>query len=250
MREISEYFFSILLCILLAINCGVAQAQEQDSLQQKTRKPSKGRFSPSALRIGFSLTDIVNTLTDPQRTYYGFQADLPIRQFMISFDYGQARLNLENNQTEQLNRNFTYSSQGSFFRLGVDVNLLKDRKTDSNDAQGDVIFFGLKYAHSQLDDQITFRPSTDSITNAIYNISQISQSNNNLDAWWLEMNAGVKVEVFKNIFLGYVLRYKFLKGFSDRNSLIPYEVPGFGKGDKENAFSLDYYIYYRIPFRK
>lgn len=246
MRIISEYFFSVLLSLLLTTQ--YSMAQQQDTVQQKIR--NKGGFTPSALRVGVAVSDIVNTLTDPQATYYGFQADLPIQQFMISLDYGQAKLNLENNNAEQSNRNFTYSSQGSFFRVGVDVNLLKDRKTDSNDARDDVIFFGLKYAHSQLSDKISFRPATDTITNIVYNISEVSQSNNNLGTWWLEMNAGVKVEVFKNIFLGYALRYKFFKRFGDKNSLTPYEVPGFGKGDMENAFGFDYYIYYRIPFRK
>lgn len=248
MQAISEYFFSVLLCILLTTQCGIAQ--EQNNAEQETRQSTKGGFAPSAVRIGVSLSDIATTLTNPQTLYYGFQADLPIRQFMISIDYGQAQLNLENRQTEQTSRNFTYSSQGSFFRAGIDANLLKDRATGSNDAQGDVIFFGLKYAHSRQDDHITFRPSTDSITNIIYNISEVDQSNNNLGAWWLEMNAGVKVEIFKNIFLGYALRYKFFRRFGGRNSLIPYRVPGFGKGNQENAFSLDYYIYYRIPFSK
>ncbi len=243
MQKISEYFFSLLLCAILGVIPG--WAQQPDSVQQEKKFVGKG-FTPSALRLGLSLNNIVETVLEDQSTYYGFQIDVPVRQFMFSVDYGRMDISRNNQQTEQPSRNFTYSSQGSFFRAGVDVNLLKDKATDSNDAFGDIIFFGLKYARSRLDDQLSFQTAGDSI----YEATPLQQSNDKLRAWWLEMNAGVKVEIFKNIFLGYTLRYKFFRRFSDKTSLTPYEVPGFGKGEQENAFGYDYYIFYRIPFRK
>lgn len=244
MREISEYFISLLLCALLGL--APCQAQEQDTLREKREVTYNSRFIPSAVRIGLSLKDGVRTLTDPQGTYWGVQADIPVRQFMISMDYGQARMYRGNTEEEQPGRNFQYAGKGSFFRFGVDANLLQDRKTGRNDARGDVIYFGLKYAHSRLDDQLTFNTGQ----GAVFNTTTVTQSNKNLGVWWLEMNAGMKVEVLKNIFLGYALRYKFFRRFGGRGSLLPYEVPGFGKGENENTFGFDYYIFYRIPFKK
>ncbi len=240
MRKISGYFISLLLCSCLGV--APCLAQQADSVKQK--KYYAGGFSPSALRIGVSLNNIIQTFADAQGNYLGFQADLPIRQFMLSFDYGRAAVQLANQQDVLLNRNFAYSSQGSFFRFGIDANLLKDKEKNNNDAYGDVIFFGLKYAHSRIDDALTF-----TVEDTLYTSATLSQNNNNLGAWWLEMNAGVKIQIVKNIFLGYTLRYKFFRRLAGGSSLIPYEVPGFGRGIRKNGFGFDYYIYYRIPFR-
>lgn len=244
MQGISEYFISLLLCALLGL--APCRAQQQDSVRQKNKMTYDGRFVPSAVRIGPSLNHAVKTLLDPQGTYWGLQADFPIRQYMLVLDYGQAEIHRENTEAGQPGRNFQYDSKGAFFRAGIDVNLLKGKQSDSFDAWGDVIYFGLRYAYSRIDDQITFSTEQDTIFNA----TTLTQQNSNLGIWWLEMNAGVKVEIFKNIFLGYALRYKFFRRFINKGSLLPYEVPGFGKGEHENTFGFDYYLLYRIPFKK
>ena len=64
------------------------------------------------------------------------------------------------------------------------------------------------------------------------------------------MTAGVKVEVFRNVFLGYNLRFKFAQGFSEDPSLLPYHIPGFGRSDRAERFGFDYYIFYRIPLKR
>ncbi len=240
---------------LLMTHKSVAQ-QQQDSVSSTRVKKEKAiydGFTPSAVRIGVSVSDLVKTISDPEATYYSFQADVPIRQYMLVVDYGRAKLDLLNNQTGQPDKNFSYSSQGSFFRAGIEANLLKDKKKNNNDASGNVIFFGLKYARSQLKDQVSFQPSgndDNGNTNNIYNISKITERNDRYSSWWIEMNAGVKVSVFENVYLGYTLRYKFLRQANSQSPLVPYKIPGFGNGDSQSAFGFDYYIYYRIPFRK
>ena len=201
-------------------------------------------YRPSALRIGVSINDLIRTVATTQDTRYSFQADLAFDRFMLVGEYGVAEASQQNNPTFDVAA-FSYDSQGSFFRVGVDVNLLKDRQTGRYDAADDIILFGLRFARARIDDQLQFQS-----VNSLWGTTTITQQNEGLAATWVEMTAGVKVEVFKNIFLGYNLRFKFARSFSDDPTLIPYFIPGFGRSDREERFGFDYSIFYRIPLRR
>lgn len=223
-------------------------AQEQqtpvasDSVE---RMKMESDFLPSAIRIGPAINALIQTAMDNNGTYYGLQTDLAIRRFMVSAEYGHAELTRQSEAGVAEEEAFFYSSSGDYYKLGIDVNLLRDKQTNDFDARGDVIYFGLKYAFSVIDDEASFRTRDN-----FWETSSISQRNENLGVHWIEMNAGVKVELFKNIFLGYTMRYRFGQRYSDRSSLVPYRIPGFGSGEDEANFGFDYYIFYRIPFKK
>ncbi len=240
-----RYFFSLLLFLFLV---GQAWAQEPPATTEPDsveRVKMQIDFLPSALRIGPAINSLIQTAIDQEGTYYGLQADLPIRRFMLAVEYGHADLSRQNEAGVPEEEAFQYKSNGDYYKLGIDVNLLRDKKADNFDASNDIIYFGLKYAISIIDDQINFRTQDN-----FWETSSISQSNENLRVGWIEMNAGMKVELFKNIFLGYTLRYRFGQRYGNRSTLVPYRIPGFGSGEDETNFGFDYYIFYRIPFRK
>ena len=244
MTSILKYFFSILLCCCTSL---LWAQQERDTAPTDTVSREKMRlaFLPSAVRVGPAVNALIQSALDREGTYYGLQADMPIGRFMIAAEYGHADLRRSSEPGVPEAEVFSYRSSGDYYKLGVDVNLLLDKEVNSYDARGNIIFFGLKYALAVIDDEVSFQTRDN-----IWENSSIVQSNENLGVRWLEMNAGVKVGVFKNVFIGYTLRYRFLRRYLDRSSLVPYQVPGFGDGDDESNFGFDYYIYYRIPFRK
>lgn len=210
-----------------------------------SREKMQADFMPSSIRIGPAVNALIQTALDRQGTYYGFQADMAIRRFMVSLEYGHADLRRSSEPGVPEADVFSYRSSGDYYKMGVDANVLLDKQENSYDARNNVIFFGLKYALAVVDDEVSFRTRDN-----IWENSSITQSNENLGVRWLEFNAGVKVGVAKNVFIGYTLRYRFLRRYLDRSSLVPYRVPGFGDGDDEANFGFDYYIYYRIPFKK
>lgn len=238
-----RYFFSIILTCWVSL----LSAQEQvTNINTDTTKRVKMQrdFSPSAIRIGPAVNALIQSAIDNEGTYYGFNADLPINRFMVSVEYGHADLRRSSEPGVPEEDIFRYNSRGNYYKLGVDANVLLDKQNNSYSAFGDVIFFGLKYAFSVIDDEVQFQTNDN-----IWENSTISQRNENLGVRWLEMNAGVKVEVFRNVFVGYILRYRFARRYLDRSSLVPYRVPGFGSGEDEANFGFDYYLYYRIPFK-
>lgn len=234
--------FPSLLALLFSLSVEQTYAQvSEDSVQQRVRKD----FAPSVLRVGISLNDLVRTLSNSQDTRYSVQADLALDRYMIVVDYGRSETTLENDPTRPGSDPYSFSSQGSYFRAGVDVNLLKDRERDNYLADENIIFFGLRFARAQIDETISFETN-----DPVWGTGTINQNNNGLGIIWAEMTAGVKVSVFKNIYLGYNLRFKFLRTFSEETALVPYQVPGFGRGSRETTFGFDYYLFYRIPFRR
>ena len=198
-------------------------------------------YWPTALRIGLAANDLIRTVTNGQDTRYSGQLDFSFGRFMLVGEYGIAETSQQNNPDRSAPP-FTYESDGSFFRVGIDVNLLKDRETGRYDAADDILLFGLRYARAQIDDRLQYQ-SIDSL----WGNTTIAQQNDGLAVSWVEMTAGVKVEIIKNIFLGYNLRFKFARSFSDEPELLPYYIPGFGRSDQEERFGFDYYVFYRFP---
>ena len=219
--------------------CGQTSVSEDSTVRQRVD------YRPSALRIGVALSDIIRTVSNEQDTRYSGQVDVVFGRFMLVGEYGVAETSQENDPETSTSLPFTYESQGSFFRAGVDVNLLKDRERDTYDAKDDVFFFGLRFGRAQTDDQLEFQTN-----DPVWGLTTATQENNGLVTTWVEMTTGVKVQIVRNIFLGYNLRFKFGRNFSDDPTLIPYYIPGFGRSDREDRFGFDYSIFYRIPLRR
>ncbi|GEM_PF-945191 len=238
-----RFLFGSIVFSLLGITS--VQAQADDSLNVV------GKYEPLALRVGVSLNNLLRTAVRDNDTQYSFQADAVFGRYMLVAEYGRAELS----RSSVAENPFTYESQGSFFRFGPDVNLLVNQAKNSFRADGDVIFFGLRFARAQVTDEMTLqtRDDTEDINgnnNAFWPSQEITTQNSNRGVIWLEMTAGMKVQLYRNIFLGYNLRFKFARNFLGDTSLIPYEIPGFGLGENEESFRFDYYLIYQIPFRK
>ena len=189
-------------------------------------------YLPSAVRVGADLIGVGTYVADRDRLRFELSSDVDLRQYFASFDYGYAR-------TNQSGTDFSYQNQGSYFRIGPDVNLLPA------DAFGNVIFFGVRYARSFFSDQLSFTQDTPP-----YGTNSFSERNNGLRAAWGEATFGTKIQVAGQVFIGFTGRYKFAMGTRGAGGLAPYEIPGFGKFASNGGFGLNYFIYYRFKFRE
>lgn len=243
-----KFLFGSWLAGIISMSAGFAQ--EEDSL-------AIGRYEPLALRVGVSLNNALRTITRDNDTHYSFQADMVFGRYMLAAEYGIAEI-IRNSPPASVNivdNPYSYESQGSYFRIGPDVNLLINKAKTSFRADGDIIFFGLRFARAQVSDEMTLQTRDDILdqdgnNNAFWPSQTIIAQNDDRGVIWFEMTAGMKVQLYRNIFLGYNLRFKFARNFLGDPSLIPYEVPGYGFGESDEQFRFDYYLLYRIPFRK
>ena len=216
MKKTLKYFFSIFLLISI-VDSATAQ---------------KGTVLPSAVRVGTDLGFIGVSIFDPEKQHFEIVTDIDVYKFFFTADYGMASWKFSQ-------ENFAYDNDGWYFKVGVDYNLLA-RDPDLN-----VIYFGVKYANSHFNENFSY-----SITDPIFYDYTNSINKSNMNAYWIEANFGMKVRVWKQLYLGWAGRIKFAKKVqSNESSFETFFIPGYGKAEGGSRWGFNYQIFYRIPFR-
>jgi hypothetical protein len=188
--------------------------------------------TPKAVRVGFDFFKIAGTLIDPERKGFEFNSDLSLDRMIFSADLGTSNV-------DRVGSNFSYSSSGQYFRLGLDYNLLH------RNPFGNAAFIGFRYGNAGFDEKINHAYRV-----PIWDVLQDSVSTQGINAAWTEIAMGMKVRVWRELFLGYTIRYRLgavLK--EDDPRFISYEIPGYGRSESD-GFALSYHIFYRFPFKK
>jgi hypothetical protein len=217
--SILKYFF---LLILLISNSIFGQEKEEIVI-----------FSP-AIRIGFDGSGLIYRLLQPETMQLEFSADFEFKpNWFAAAEAGYLDIDIYRN-------NFDYSADGLFLRLGVDYNVLKRKEAESNEA----VLISIRYGYSGLShsaDRINLvDPYWGDFTTALE--TEI------LNSHWIELGFGLKTELFRNLFLGWSVRGRYLLYQTQEPTLEPYNLPGFGAIRKNNTgISLHYLIAYRLP---
>lgn len=195
-----------------------------------------GKYAPSAVRIGADPGTLGYMVFSETRGFFELEADMDIDRFFVVANYGVSSFDL-NEDT------YKYENDGSYLRLGADINFM-DKDPDLN-----VGFFGFRYSSSAFKDRLDY--NTNAIIQSETGWPSVYESvdNNNVNAHWYELVAGIKIRIVKQLYFGFTTRFKFNLAVERTESLRPYYVPGFGKYINKSAFGFNYYVSYRLPFR-
>ena len=231
-------FIVSILIILIGSTYGYGQTDtDTDTARVRPPKPPKVKkelkeFIPTGIRVGVDLYSLGRRIWEDDKTLSEVQIDVDFRHFLLALEYGTAKM-------EILEEGFAYTNDGSFFRIGPEVNFLY------KPGSFDVVSTGLRYAISTFDDQLIFN------TEDAYGTTQISSSNEKAKAKWAEFTIGTRIKLWKGLYMGFTIRYKFLKSvkFGD---LEPYYLPGYGQNrqDDNDQFGFSYYLMWRFGFKK
>lgn len=198
-----------------------------------TSQAQKGTFSPSYLMVGTDIAYVGMSIFNPERSQFEINTSLDIYKFLLSIDYGVAEWNMQE-------PNFTYLNEGNYYRIGLDYNLL------AKDPDQNIFYVGLKYAHSNFNEDFSYE-----VSDPIYYNYENSISNTDIVGSWFEANIGMKVKVWKGLYLGWVGRFKFAKSVNyPVSSFENFWIPGYGKGENDSQWGFGYQVLYRIPFRE
>ncbi|UCH14319.1 MAG: hypothetical protein JSV22_14625 [Bacteroidales bacterium] len=219
-----QIFYFIISCILLLCT---EKAYNQE-----------GDWKVGGLRIGADLSKFVLPLFFPETKGYEFLADIQILdKIFIAGEYGRSRTELGTDSY-----NFSYELKGSYFKLGLNKNILKPDEITRND----IVFFGARYSFSAL----RHKAADISITDEHWEeVSGIETEEISLKCHFIDLTAGVKTELFKNIYMGWTIRGMIRLYLKSNNIMDPYFIPGFGKGGKKASVGFNYSVYYRIPYK-
>lgn len=201
---------------------------------------AQSKYARTAFRVGTDLFGIGNSIFNNERTQFEINTDLALDKYFIVADFGVDNLTLGSNTiTVPTKQTFSYNNTGYYFRIGADVNFMR------NDPNNHVIFFGLRYGRSFFSDDLTYEGSNDN-----FEVSPIESGNENVRGSWFELAAGMKVNLWKELFVGYTVRYKFFRNINNEGFLTPYEMPGYGVYEKESRVGFNYQIFWRFPIKK
>lgn len=218
-----KYIFSL---YVLTVASGL-YAQQQDTTGIGVKKD----YRPSMILLGYNTVPFVNTVFYDGYIGQNGQVGVDFASNLLMVDFGYQR-------TVREGETYTYNNEGTFYRIGIETNVLKNR----SDANG--LTLGLRYARSRFSDEMQISDDFG------FGFTDIGLRNEVVKSGWLELNLGLNVKVFDQIYFGYLVRYKIYKSIKGLEGLQPYDLPGFGRNENKTTVGFDYYIRWIIPFGK
>ncbi|WP_420322089.1 DUF6048 family protein [Flagellimonas sp.] len=240
----SRYFIS-LFCLAVSF-AGICQDKSID-LQPKDTVEYKQEYG---LRVGADISRLVLSFIDEDYTGLELVGDYRLsNKLYLAAEIG----NEEKTQTEGLGSTllYNYTTSGSYVKAGVEINSYENWFGMNN-----AITIGGRYAVASFNHTLNEYNIFDS--NRFFNPdgflagAQTGQEFSGRNASWLEFVAGVKVELFANIYVGMSARLGFLVTNKEEESFPNLWIPGFNKVTDGSNFgvSYNYSIAYLIPFYK
>ncbi|MAG87463.1 MAG: hypothetical protein CMB97_08890 [Flavobacteriaceae bacterium] len=229
----STIFFSISADSLFAQN-----QEEPIALETKKDTVYKEKYG---LRVGIDLSKLARTVLDDDYTGFMLEADMRIyKNYYLAAEIG--------NETLPFGEDYIkVSSSGSFVKIGANYNAYENWKGMQN-----IVFAGLRYGFSTFSQDLEeYQIYT---TNNYFgdDIRIDGSKASGLNASWIELMAGFKVEVLKNLFLSANVQLKRRLSQTTPDGFDNLTIPGFGRTFDESNFGIGYgySISYLIPIFK
>jgi hypothetical protein len=206
------------------------------------QEPKDSISSPKGIKIGIDLARYLNMALQDGLVESEVQLDLNVaKKFFIVLEGGYSGVERDfniYNSDSTATCLFNYKSTGGFGRIGFDYNLLKKEFINS-------VTLGLRFGASNQNhyaENILFH-------DGYWGDTEIPDfTKQPYYALWAEVVIGMKIELFKNVFLGWNARGKLILDKSNNDDFKPYIVPGFGDLNTNTNLGFNYYVLYRIPF--
>ncbi len=235
----STFFISI--CLVLCFNLlnaqdiGINKEQPKDTVVYKTGY---------GLRLGVDLSKASLSFFD--KSYNGLEI---VGDYRISSRwYLAAEIGYEEEITFE---DFTTSSaKGNYIRVGANYNTYNNWLDMNNE-----IYVGGRYGVALFDHTLeSYNPNvtTGDVNIPIYFPStpvNTPVTETGLTAQWLEFVFGIKVETFKNLFIGFSGSFKIATAIEDQLGFKTLYAPGFNEIlNSSTGFGYNYTLTYLIPF--
>ena len=234
MKYISKFTFSIVL-VLLSFS---GNAQEAKSATKDSVAPKTERYG---LRVGVDLFKLTRSFYE--KDYRGIELVGDYR--LTRKHYLAVELGNENKTVDDDQVNFT--TKGSYLKVGFEFNSYQNWLDMEN-----IISVGLRYGVSSFSQRLN--------SYEIYNPNQYFGENpvviagdeySGLSAQWIEVVAGMKAEVFNNVFVGFSFRLNRLVNQKLPSNFDNLYIPGFNRTyNGDFGVGFNYTVSYFIPIYK
>ncbi len=225
-----QHIFRYLISFVLIVSVFTLKAQnKKDSTQTKIN------FF-QGLRVDVDISPIVTTLLSAGETY-SFEGAVQSKILGKYFPIVEAGFAGANKTTFDY---INFKTNGAFLRVGTDFNVMKESKTEKKftnyflvGARIGFTTFGYDLNNIIISDDYWKETKT-------YNYNhQIAAK------VWIEFAASVRVEIFKNIYMGWTIRNKNMLTNDMEGRISPWYVPGFGVNNT-STWGVNYALGYKF----
>lgn len=173
------------------------------------------------LRLGIDLSKLARTFFEDNYTGFEIMSDYRLTKNMyLAVEIGNEERTIEN---EVLNN----TTKGSYFKGGIDLNMYKNWLDMEN-----MIYAGFRAGASTFS-QTRSNYSVYDINNQYWGDDLFSVNNSKefkgLTAIWIELQIGLKAELFNNLFAGINVQLKALISESKLDNYENLYIPGFNR---------------------
>ena len=191
---------------------------------------------PKGFTLGVNLAGPINKLFDNGRSGISFLSRMSLKSpYSLLAEVGYENVLFENSR-------YRYSSNGTFFKAGVEYDVFAEKETGSNDN----LLFGLHYGYAIQEQEA----SSFTIENSYWGEYTGRLGVYSVNTHWIELSGGPRMELLKNFFMGWTLQIKLALYRDNPDILSPYLIPGFGNGDNRINLGFSYSVEYMIPWSK
>lgn len=231
-----KYFISF--CLIIVFTNTYSQKKQQIPVEKDTIVYKTGY----GLRIGVDLSK--PTLSFVDKSYSGLElvGDYRItKKWYVATELGYEK--------EISFEDFTTSTaKGSYIKIGANYNAYQNWLDMNNE-----IYIGTRYGFALFDQTLnSYTPNVTNGSTTPYfpaNTIKTPVTETGLTAHWAEVQLGIKVETFKNLFFSAGFSYKILLSIDDQKNFKTLYAPGFNRVFENNTgFGFNYTISYLIPF--
>lgn len=168
-------------------------------------------------------------------------------------DYGTAegalRVNLKNTffpivemglgrcEKEDFNTKIAYKANAPYARIGVDINMLSDK------FQSNRLYLGARYGISKFSYDMIAPDMTDPIWGGS---ASAAMKDIDCTSHWAELVMGVDVKIFRNLHMGWAVRYKRELASTKSDFAKPNCIPGYGYTTNSTCWGATYNLIFDL----
>ncbi len=212
---------------------------DQFEEEEEYERPPKEKIlirKDQGLALGIDLSPFIMRLIKNERTGLAFIA----RYGLVDKIWIGGELGYEN--IKYSNDSFSYKSNGTFIRAGIDYDVFNNIDFPTNDN----IFVGFRYCYAwQSHESPNFK-----IVDDYWGDYSGSVSSSGVNSHSLDLLAGLRCEVLPMFYMGLSARMRIMLACKHGDDLEPYAIAGYGSGDTKVNFGFTYTLEYQAPMNR
>jgi len=229
MYNIYKYCFSLLIaCCVVTVLSAQGNKVSNDSTKRK--------IVFNGIRLDLDVSPALTTFLKKGESFSfetGIQAEFNKRLYpVIELGYGGAK--------KLTGSGIIYKGDALFYRAGVDFNLLKSKS--ENPTHNNLFLFGARIGYTYFDYEL----QNISFVDDFWNTNITKNLNSTSSNFWFEIAASVRVELLKNLYIGWTVRIKNMLLKPDPGTFKPWYIPGYGINGDGSVWGFNYMIGYKL----